>query len=325
MNKEIVYLKETTNYEEMLKKDNLKVPILVKKLIFLFKNIFNIVTKKSINNNYIWILPIKEKYSINKMDNIIRKQLMNNSYKYVISEELSSKELLNMLDKYNIEYIRIEKIKKTLLINILKYIAKFQKKDINSLEITMLVNSNSEINIFLIEEIAKLVKSLKIVSLNIFKFKKIEERMYNEQGIAIQFSNSYKKSLAKSNIIVNLDFNEIELNEYNIFNNAIIINCAKDNIKIKTRLFEGIIINSLEIGLPQYVVKKFKQMNIYNTYNKLVLYASIIEKEKNIKEIWNKIKEDKIIITNIIGNNGCINNKEFNNINKKLDKNKKTE
>lgn len=325
MSKEIIYLKEINKFDDILKKEHKKIPSLLKKIIFMFKNIFNIVTKKHINDCNIWILPIKEKYSINKIDSIIRKQLINTNCKFVISNELLTKEVISILDKYNIEYINEEKIKKLLLLDILKYVAKFQKKEISQLEITMLVNSNSEINLFLIEEISKMVKSLKIVSLNIYKFKKLEEKMYNEYGIAIQFSNSCKKSLEKSNIIVNLDFNEIELNEYNIYSNAIIINCNKQDLKVKTRLFEGIIINSLEISFKRELVEKFKKISIYNEYNKLLLYASVIEKEKDIMNIYKQIEEDKVIITNIIGNNGYINKNEFKNINKRLDKNKKTE
>lgn len=325
MNKEIIYLKEISDFDDVLKKHYKRMPLLLKKIIFIFKNILNIVTKKYIDDEIIWILPIKEKYSINKIDTIIRKQLINNDYKFVISNELSTKEVIITLDKYNIEYINEEKIKKLLLLHILKYIAKFQNKNINQLEITMLVNSNSEMNLFLIEEISKIVKSTKIVSLNIYKFKKLEEKMYNEHGIAIQFSNSYKKSLEKSNIIVNLDFNEIELNEYNICNNALIINSNQKDIKVKTRLFEGIVINSLEISFKRELVEKFKKINIYNAYNKLLLYASIIEKEENIAKNYKQIEEDKVIISNVIGNNGYINKKEFKNMNKKLDKNKKTE
>lgn len=325
MSKEIIYLKEVSDFNDILRKQHKRIPVLLKKIIFMFKNIFNIVTKKQINDCNLWILPIKEKYSINKIDTIIRKQLSNNNCKFVLSNQLLTKDVISILDQYNIEYINQEKIKKFLLLHILEYITKIQNKDINSLEITMLVNNNSEMNLFLIEEISKLVKGLKIVSLNIYKFKKLEEKMYNEHGIAIQFSNSYKKSLEKSNIIVNLDFKEIELNEYNIYNNAIIINCYKDNIKIKSRLFDGIIINSLEIDFKKEIVENLKNIKIYNKYNKLQLYASIVEKEDNIEKAYRKIEEDKVIITNMIGNNGYIDKKEFNNINKKLDKIKKTE
>ena len=325
MSKEIIYLKEISTYDDILRKENRKIPLFLKKIIFMVKNIFNIVTKTQRDDTNIWILPIKEKYSINKIDSIIRKRIINSNCKFVISNELSTKEVFRILDKYNIEYIDEEKIKKILLLHIIKYIAILQKSNINQLEITILVNHISEINLFLIEEISKLVKSLKIVSLNIYKFKKLEEKLYDEYGIAIQFSNSYKKSLEKSNIIVNLDFNEIELNEYTIFSNAIIINCNKNRIRVKSRLFEGIIINSYEITFRKEIIEKFKKIKVYNAYNRLLLYGSLIEKQENIIKIYEKLEEDKIVVTNIIGNNGYINKKEFKNINKKLDKNKKTE
>ena len=212
-----------------------------------------------------------------------------------------------------------------LLISGLEYIAKLQNKDINLLDITILVKNNSEINLFLIEQISKLVKRLKIVTINIYKFRKLEEKLYNENGIAIQFSNSYKKSLEKANIIINLDYSEIEINEYNICNNAIIINCTKNNIKIKSRLFEGIIVNSYDINMDKEIINKFKEIHMYEEYTKLILYASIIEKDNDFLVSYNNIEENKVSIINFIGNNGIINKKEFKNITKRLDKNKKKE
>ena len=50
-----------------------------------------------------------------------------------------------------------------------------------------------------------------------------------------------------------------------------------------------------------------------------------VEKENDIFEIYNHIDKSKVMVTNLIGNNGIINKKEFKNISKKLDKNKKTE
>lgn len=325
MKKKIIYLKELNSYDEILKKEYKNFPMFFKKIIFLFKNLFNIVTKKNIEGNNIWILPIKEKYTDDKIRNIIRKKLKIDNNTYVISKELSNSNICKIMNEYSLEYITEEKAKKVLIIPVLQYISKLQKKDINSLDISILVNDNSEINLLLIEEISKIVKSIKIVSLNIYKFRKLEEKLYNEEGIAIQFSNSYKKSLEKSNIIINFDYSEIEINEYNIYNNAIIINCYKDNIKIKSRLFEGIVINSYDITIDKELIQKFKDINIYYNYKNIILYAALLEKDKNtIIEYQNNDKE-KSKITNLVGNNGIINKKEFKNMIKKLDKNIKKE
>lgn len=325
MNKKIIYLKEVDSYDDIFKKEYKKMPLFFKKVIFLFKNLFNIITKKEIEGNNIWILPIKEKYSNDKIEKLLKSNLKIDNNIYVVSNELESSDIYEIMDTYGIEYIKEEKIKKILLIHALEYIAKLQKKDISLLDVTILVKNNSEINLFLIEKISKLVKSLKIVSLNIYKFRKLEEKLYNEDGIAIQFSNSYKKSLEKSNIIINLDYSEIEINEYNICNNAIIINCTKEKIKIKSRLFEGININSYEINFNKEIIDNFKKIHIYENYRKFILYASIIEKEENFFIAYNNLHENKVTIINLIGNNGIINKREFKNINKKLDKNKKKE
>ena len=325
MNKKIIYLKEVDSYDDILKKEYKKLPLFFKKIIFLFKNIFNIVTKKSEEEYNVWIIPIKEKYSNDKLEKILKKNLKINNNIYVISKELEKSNIYEIMDMYGIKYVIEEKVKKLLLISGLEYIAKLKKKDINSLDVTILVKDNSDINLFLIEEIAKLVKSLKIVSINIYKFRKLEEKLYNELGIAIQFSNSYKKSLEKANIIINLDYTEIEINEYNIYNNAIIINCTKDNIKIKSRLFEGININSYDINMNKEIINIFKKIHIYENYKKLILYASIIEKDNDFFDSYNNIDDNKVSIINFIGNNGIINKNEFKNVAKKLDKNKKKE
>lgn len=321
----IIYLKELNNYNEILKKEYKNFPLILKKIIFLFKNIFNIVTRKNIDGYNIWILPMKDKYSEDKIKNIIKNKFKIDNNVYVISKELANNNIFRIMNEYGLKYITEGKAKRQLLIPVLQYISKLQKKDVNSLDLTLLVNDNSEMNLLLIEEISKIVKSIKIVSLNIYKFRKLEEKLYNEEGIAIQFSNSYKKSLEKSNLIINFDFSEIEINEYNICNNAIIINCYKENIKIKARLFEGIIINSYDISLDKKIIQKFKDIDIYYNYKNIILYASIIEKDKNFITLYKNSEEEKTKIMNLIGNNGIINKKEFKNIIKKLDKNIKKE
>lgn len=316
----IIYVKKVENYDDILKRKHTKFSVFLKKILFLYKTIFNVITKKKVEDINIWVIPIQEKYSINKMNNILKKISVHSEKIYVFPEKMYNKETLNLINKYGIKYLDGKRLKKFLIFNILEYIKTMQKKRLESFEITILVNDISELNTYLIEKLARTVKSIKIVSSNIYKFKNMEEKLYNEYGIAMQFSNSYKKSLAKSKIIINLDFNEIDINEYTLFNNSIIINCAEKEIKIKSKLFNGIVINSYNIKLPKIIKDKFKKINIYEEYNDLTLYESIINQETNFSRIFERLDEDKISISNLIGNNGTINKKEFKNIFKKLDK-----
>lgn len=321
----VIYIKKVENYDDILIRKHSNFPLIFKKFIFLFKNLFNVITKKKIEDANIWVLPIQEKYSLNKMNNIFKRLSIYNENIYVFSENMYNKEILNLINKYNLNYLEGKKLKKFLIFKVLEYIKTIQNQELESFDITILANDVSELNIYLIEKLARTVKSIKVVSPNIYKFKNLEEKLYNEYGIAIQFSNSYKKSLAKSKIIMNLDFNEIDINEYELFNKSIIINCTENDIKIKSKLFNGIVINSCNIKLPKIIKDKFKRINIYDDYNWLALYESITNNETNFDRILEKINDDKIYILNLIGNNGIINKNEFKNISKKLDKKIKRE
>ena len=318
--KKIVYIKKVDRYEDILTKKHKRETKLFQKVIYIYKNIFNIITKKKIEEKNIWILPLQGKYSIKKIEKLLKKIAIYTENIYVFSNELDNIELYKLINKYSINYLKGKQLNKYLIIKILEYINKLQNKQLTNLEISILINDVSELNLYLIEKLSKLVKSVKIVSSNIYKFKKLEEKLYNDFGIALQFSNSYKNSLQKTSFIINLDYNIIDINEYEIFNKAIIINCTENNINIKSKLFNGIVINSCDIKFKKEIRDKFRKINIYDKYNNLLLYESNINEEKDFDAIFEKLDEDKVIITNLIGNNGIINKNEFKNIFKELDK-----
>lgn len=297
MNK-IVYLKEIDK-SLYLNKITLKIQ-------YWFKRVFNIIKKVKIENVEIWNLPIKSDDNIKKIQKVFAK-LLNSQNFYVLSQNLENKKIYNVLNDKEIKYLKMEKIKKLLSIKILEYILSIQKREIQNTEVNILVRESSNINSYIIEEIAKNALNVKIISNNIYKFKKIEEKLYDEYGIAIQFSNSYKKSLSKSNIIINLDFDEIDLNEYLIYDRAIIINCINQNIKIKSKLFNGVVINSVNISFNQELKDKFKNLGLYNDFSSLILLASVLEQENYKTDINNYL----VKIKNLYGNNGQISKNEL--------------
>lgn len=297
MNK-IVYLKETDK-SLYLNKITLKIQ-------YWFRRVFNIIKKVKIENVEIWNLPINSDDNVKKIQKVFAK-LLNSQNFYVLSQNLENKKIYNVLNYKEIKYLKMEKIKKLLSIKILEYILSIQKREIQNTEVNILVKESSNINSYIIEEIAKNALNVKIISNNIYKFKKIEEELYDEYGIAIQFSNSYKKSLSKSNIIINMDFDEIDLNEYLIYDRAIIINCTNQNIKIKSKLFNGVVINSVNISFNQELKDKFKNLGLYNDFSSLILLASVLEQENYKTDINNYL----VKIKNLYGNNGQISKNEL--------------
>ena len=104
-----------------------------------------------------------------------------------------------------------------------------------------------------------------------------------------------------------MDFDEIDLNEYLIYDRAIIINCINQNIKIKSKLFNGVVINSVNISFNQELKDKFKNLGLYNDFSCLVLLASVLEQENYKTDINNYL----VKIKNLYGNNGQISKNEL--------------
>ena len=82
--------------------------------------------------------------------------------------------------------------------------------------ISVLINKINEVWVENIKELAKNVKLLNIVTAHEEQFLKMEKELYEQEGIMLNINNNIKKCLLKSDIIVNVDFLEDEINLYNI-------------------------------------------------------------------------------------------------------------
>lgn len=165
----------------------------------------------------------------------------------------------------------------------------------------MLINDFTDINKEIIIEIAKSIKRLNIVTNHINKFQKIEEYLYNEFGIMLNISNNKRRSLLKSEVIINFDFPEEIINKYRIYDKAIILNIS-GKINLQSRRFNGININYYKILVPD----EYK----LNGFQDEIIYESLIYGNK-YEYINKKITEDKIEVNKLIGNNGSIRENEF--------------
>ncbi len=299
----IIYLKNIKNCEEFFTDKSKKIPIFVKKIIFKISSFFKIISKKDIDGFELWELPIENVQNDKELIKTIKKLCKYKNCIFVLSKDLNIRKVHKTFETLNVSYLEPTISKKALLIEALEYVNKIQGNKLDEMDLTILVNNASNLNMYLIEKLAHKVKSIKIVSKTIYKFKKLEGKLYNDYGIALQFSNSYRKSLLKSKIIINLDFSQTDIDEYNIDNSAMLINCSCNNIKIKSKLFNGIVANSYKL--------KIKNGSILNEFDDLLIYESKILSKNNISEIFKYIEECKVSITGFVGNNGTITKKEL--------------
>lgn len=234
---------------------------------------------------------------------IINKLTKNKVTNVVLSKELcENQDLINAINASNINIFDGRWLEKYLCIQILDYITQQKNIKKEETEIAITVNQITDFSIEIIKNLAKQYKKLTAVTNHIEKLRKIEKDIYDKEGILIVVSNNQKKSLLKTQIILNIDFSKVVLNKYKINENAIIVNLEGD-MKINEKRFNGINVNDYEIEVVREEIiwrenmKKFK--------NKDLLEAQLFMKD-TFDNICKKIKRNKVLVKELYGLNGKI-------------------
>lgn len=297
-----------TVYIKRLKKDD-KIDDLKKVPKFLHKMLINI-TKRT-NNFYINTIDEDKKIYLIIDEN--NKNIYKNIIKKLKNEKTKTQKVQIVLEddlKEYIDYFSEFKIlngKDFMNNNVKAILEKILENTPMALQdLFILTNKYNEQSIRMIKNMGQEFKSVNVISKEIEKYKMLENILESET-IVFSIANNKKKSLKKAKIILNMDFSNEQLQEYNICRSAIIVNLSKEKIK-DLKSFEGIIVQNVEIELYDEEKEKFKQSNIYENFKKVELYESIsAKKTQDVR----KIKE-------IYGNNGRIDKKELINIRKIL-------
>lgn len=253
------------------------------------------------------ILPISEDTKEKNIEKIAAKtkktiEKYSNSKKVVLSKDMKEETYINYLNTYGIEIQNGRWLFEILLPDITEYIIEKRKLKKEKIKISMLINDLTDIELENIKILARKYKTINIVTNHIEKFKKLEKKLDEEEGIIITITNNKKKSLIKSEIILNIDFPKELINKYIIKDDAIIVN-IKGKIKINKKRFNGLNINNYEID---YREDKKDNKALNNKYYLKDLYESKLYKKQRICEIREKINLDKVIIKQLILNNGQI-------------------
>ena len=296
---------QAKTFKEKLKKIYYK---LIRKIEV--KEIINDSYKNIAINKIIVSIPILKFNKVDKkfVKNLIYLLKQNNLKNVVLAKSLENKSILkNMLYSNNFNIINGRFLIKTSVVEILDYIMKNRESSLKQEEISILVNENTNINLSLIKNIAKVAKRVNIITNNIVRFKKLEKSLYEEDGIMISIGNNRKKGILKSKFIVNIDFPEELLNKYKINKEAIIIN-IENECKINTKVFSGVIVNNIDI---KYDNKKEIETSLYKEFDKNKIYESSLISLDNLYEINGLKKHNNFKIVNTIGNNGIIHEAEY--------------
>lgn len=239
----------------------------------------------------------KSKKIYNKIIKILEK---TNCKKIVLSKQIKKQErLVNYLYSTQIEIVDGKWLFEVMLYYAVKYIVFKKKLKSKDIQISIVVNNINENVIENLYLLANEFKKINIVTNHIEKFKNIEKRLLEKEGVMITITNNKKKSLSKSKIILNIDFPEELLNKYNIYEEAIILN-IQGNMKINKKRFNGITINDYEINNIKEDEFDYEKTNKY--YRKDVYEGKMLKKQP-FENIIDKINKDGINFEKLIGNN----------------------
>ena len=257
------------------------------------------------------ICKISIKSHNNMATKIVKKIKKNNIEQVVLSKKIKkNKDIIKELNNYNITILDGKWLMQYMIKEIIFYLEEHKKIN-DSDEIAILANnSNNEIK-RVINELLERYKKVRVVTNNLEIFKKMENELLDYYGIPVIVSNNKRKALNKSSLIINFDFNQENINEYNINEKAIIIN-LNEEIKIKKKRFNGFVICDYEISLEnessidilkeqtEFELKDILEEKIYNNVGK-------INKYNRYDEVRNIIKKYNIDIRKLIGKNGILN------------------
>lgn len=221
----------------------------------------------------------------------------------VLSKELKTNlRLISELNSANIHIFDGRWLEKYLTYEILEFVLKQKNQKKEETELAITTNEITDSCIQIIKTLAKQYKRVTVVTNHLNKLRKIEKELYDEYGILILVSNNQKKSLAKTQLILNMDFNKEVLNKYKINENAVILNLEGDMI-IYNKRFNGINVNNYEIEVGREEIIWRTNMDKFET--KELLEASLYMKD-TFDNIRVKIGKYKVLVQEIYGINGKI-------------------
>lgn len=311
-----VYIRQAKGKEELLEKEKGKLSFF-KPLFLWYKMKRGWIKEIPFHENKIYILPIWEGKEISfktmqKIRQNLENLLVKDMVKTVALSSYVSKinTLKNDLYRQNKTVLDGRTLFSSMILETLEYIAEKQNTIIEKEDVYVLVNDASSFHLDNLKLLAQKVRNLYIITNHIEKFQSLEEYLYHNMGIIINIANNKKKSLRKAKWIVNFDFPEELLEKYNLCKTAILMN-IEEKIEMKHKIFNGALVNMLEIKLPEEIENYFKEEDLTTFFSPTILYESLVIKYGKLEGIRNQLKKDTISISCLIGNKGKLSKEEY--------------
>lgn len=263
-----------------------------KKLININRNCLNKSIEKRINKHCV-------------IDNEYR------DYGLLISNKIKTE---NCLKNYEIFHGKI--LMTNIIVNLIEYIEDAIGTDFRNEDI-FICTCNDKYKELIID-VAKKFRCTNIITDKIKKLKRLENVLSKEGELIYSISNNRKKSLRRAKIVINIDFDKEQFEEFSLNRYCIIINLSNKILELKSS-FHGTIVELAEINYKN----RYENFININEFDKVKLYESYIY-SKNYNEAKKYIQDDNCTIEILKGKKSEIRASElknnFRNSTRKLDK-----
>lgn len=264
------------------------------------------------------LININQNFLNKRAEKRINKYCILNSghedYGVLISKNIKSE---NGLKNYEIFHGKI--LMTNMIVNLIEHIEQAIDVDFRNEEI--FISTRNDKNKELITDVAKKFRCVNIITDKIKKLGRLEQYLNKNEDLIFSISNNRRKALKRAKIIINIDFDKEQLEEFSLNRDCIIINLNNEILELKSS-FHGTIIELMEINYKN----RYEKFIHTSKFDKTKLYESYIY-SKNYNEAKDYIRDDECTIENLRGRKIEINISElknnFTNSTRKLDKNQK--
>lgn len=285
-------------------------------IIFFYMSLFNRSIKKviaiendGISCNILYIITKENVLNERCVGRILKVINKNSIRRVVLTNTLNQNEFLkNSLYANEIKILDGKILAEFLVYKMIEYISDVQKRELETYEISILINDKNDVRMEAINKVIKKCNVVNIVTNKVSQFEGLKEELKRKYGICLNVTTNINKTLLKSDIIINFDFVAELYSKCVIPEKTVIINIFEE-IKIYSSTFKGINITDYMIYIPEEYKQFFKKMKNFNVN---LIYESILFNEYTTKEeIKRKIEKDNIKIRYFKGNNDKIRGREF--------------
>lgn len=293
-NKTIIYIDYLDSYLDVL---NRRFPAFIRKLVYMFLHFWGYV-KADGNKFKLYCVEMDEIYP-RMINNLKKKLLTMTGFEEVVLPDLllGNSQFVKLLENNGYKILRGKWLYKFLCYDIVEKIACIQNRDIGKIEVSVLCNEDSEINIENIKLLAQKCKIVNVITKNPKAFRVVERYLYDEFGSIINVSTNLSKSCQYSDIILNFDFNVNDLKKCKTKKPVVLVQFTKEKFENKN----GVTVVFYKLNFPRKYLNMFED---YIGYNEEILYESLLYYKTSFENVREILRRDNVSIRYFQGCNG---------------------